>query len=90
MKKVFALAAFAALTLTPMSFAAAQGVTATPGKMLYGAGGKRLAAVYRVDANGSLAIILDGKLVTVPASTLSVEGDKIVTSLSRKDLRSAK
>ena len=91
MKKILVLVAFAALTATP-AFAGAQGVAPapTPGKMLYATGGKRLAAVYRVATDGSLAIILDGKLVTVPASSLSVEGDKIVTSLTRKDLRTAK
>ena len=40
------------------------------GHMLYAAGGRRLAPVYRVLADGSPQLILDGRLVTVPASTL--------------------
>jgi len=63
------------------------GVAATTGRMLYGADGHRVANVYRVAADGSAQIILDGKLVTVPVATLSQANGKLTTSLSRTELR---
>jgi hypothetical protein len=60
-------------------------VKVTPGKMLY-SGANRLAPVYRVTSEGSPQIVLDGKLVTIPASTLSSVDGKLTTSLSKKDL----
>lgn len=77
------VAAQAADTVAPVAVPAA---SVTPGKMLYAAGGKRLAAVYRVAADGSPQIILDGKLVTVPVSTLAMDGDKATTSLTKAQL----
>lgn len=56
------------------------------GRMLYAAGGKRLAAIYKVKADGSPQIILDGKLVTIPAATVASADGKLVTSLSKVDL----
>lgn len=55
------------------------------GKMVY-AQGKRLGAVYRVAADGSAQVLLNGKAYVVPASTLSVEDGKIVTTLSKRDV----
>jgi len=81
---LFGLTCFATPdTVAPVAVPAA---SVTPGKMLYAAGGKRLAAVYRVAADGSPQIILDGKLVTVPASTLAMDGDKATTSLTKAQL----
>ncbi len=91
MKKTFCLFVLAAFAAAPASVGAqvaAAPAAATTGKMLYAAGGKRLAAVYRVAADGSPQIILDGKLVTVPASTLTVDGGKVTTSLSKSELAS--
>ena len=59
---------------------------ATAGKMLYGPDGRRIASVYRVAANGTAELILDGKLVRVPASTLSETNGKLTTSLTKKEL----
>ena len=59
---------------------------ASAGKMLYGPDGRRIASVYRVAANGAAELILDGKLVRVPASTLSVTDGKLTTSLTKKEL----
>jgi hypothetical protein len=56
---------------------------AAPGKMLIDANGGRLALVDRVDQDGSVEIIIDGRLVTVPAATLSVVGGRLVTSLKK-------
>jgi len=61
-------------------------VAATTGKMLYGPDGHRIGAVYRAGANGDAQLILDGKLVTVPAATLSLVNGKLTTSLSKKEI----
>ncbi len=60
--------------------------TATAGRMLYGPDGKRIASIYRVRANGDAELILDSKLVVVPASTLNVVDGKIATSLTKREL----
>lgn len=83
MKKLSGLVILASLALTPM---AAHAQAAEKGKMLYASGGVRLGAIYKVTADGSAQIILDGRLVTVPGSTISVDGDKVQTSLSKNEL----
>src|ERR1700758_4537433 len=101
MKKFAALAAVATLAVfaTPAAFAAessqsvraatdaaAGAVAVNAGKMLYTSNGQRIAAIYRVTSEGNPQIILNGKLVTVPASTLSDVNGKVTTSLSKQDL----
>lgn len=73
--------------------AAAQGTSdaaaapvAQKGKMLVAANGSRLAAVYRVGSDGAAQIIIDGKMVTVPANTLSVVDGKLTTSLTKSEV----
>jgi hypothetical protein len=70
--------------------ALAQEPVAAEGKMLTGANGARLGAVYRVTGDGSAQLIVDGKMVTVPASTLSVVDGKLTTSLSKSEVRKLK
>ena len=65
---------------------AAAPATATAGKMLYGPDGRRIASVYRVRSNGDAELIIDGKLVTVPANTLSVADGKLATSLTKREI----
>ena len=78
------LCLFAAVT------AAAQGtpstVVAEKGKMLVASNGARLGNIYRVGADGSAQLIIDGKLVTVPATTLSNVDGKLTTSLSKSEV----
>lgn len=70
---------------------AAAPVNVIAGKMLYGANGSRIAAVYRVAADGKVQVIIDGKLITVPASSLSEVNGKVTTSLTKSELvRSAR
>jgi hypothetical protein len=59
------------------------------GKMLYDADGKKLAAIYKLDAKGSPQLLLDGKMVTVPLATLKKADDKFATSLTKRDLMTA-
>ena len=70
--------------------AAAPAVSVNPGKMLYGANGQRIAAIYRVTSEGNPQVILNGKLVTVPASSLSDVSGKVTTSLSKAELGRAR
>ncbi|MGE3690844.1 MAG: hypothetical protein AB7F98_05640 [Novosphingobium sp.] len=65
---------------------AAAPVAATAGRMVYGPDGNRIAAVYRVRSNGDAELILNSKLVTVPAATLSLVDGKLATSLTKKEL----
>ncbi len=103
MKKFLAAAAAVAVLAAPaIAFAAESSqsvragtdaatgaVAVNAGKMLYAANGQRIAAVYRVTAEGNPQIILNGKLVTVPAATLSDVAGKVTTSLSKQDLGKA-
>ena len=80
---------FAAEATQPVQAAAdtvAPGVKATAGKMLYSADGRRIASIYRVNGEGAPQVIIDGKLITVPASSLSEVGGKVTTSLTKADL----
>jgi len=61
-------------------------VSPVKGSMLIAANGARLAPVYRVSSDGSPQIILDGKLVTVPAATISMAGGKLTTSLTKTEV----
>jgi hypothetical protein len=57
------------------------------GQMLYTSDGKRVANVYRVSASGDAQLIFRSKMVTVAASTLSMDGDKLTTSLTMSEVR---
>jgi hypothetical protein len=61
-------------------------VVAARGKMLVAADGARLGTVYRVDPDGAVQMIIAGKMVTVPASTLSSVDGRLVTSLSKNQV----
>jgi hypothetical protein len=61
-------------------------VVAAKGKTLVAADGARLGPVYRVDSDGSVQMIIGGKMVTVPASTLSTVDGRLMTSLSKNQV----
>ena len=61
-------------------------VSPVKGSMLVAANGARLAPVYRVGPDGSAQIILEGKLVTIPASKLSMAGGRLTTSLTKNEV----
>ena len=68
------------------SVAAPAAVAVTAGKMLFGSNGQRIASIYRVAANGDAQIILDGRLLTIPAVTLSTASGKVATSLTKTEI----
>jgi hypothetical protein len=74
----------AAQDLSAGSEGAATGVE--KGKMLVASNGARLGPVYRVGSDGSAQMIIDGRLVAVPASTLSSVDGKLTTSLSKSEV----
>lgn len=102
MKKIFSFALIAAAAAAPVAAHAddtqsvhavtdrAVEVDVKAGTMLYASNGYRLAPVYRVSSEGNPQVILNGKLVTVPASTLSNADGKVTTSLTKKDLGRSK
>jgi predicted permease len=84
---------FAAEATQPVQAAAdsvAPAAKVTTGKMLYSADGRRIASIYRVTSEGAPQVILDGKLITVPVSSLSEANGKVTTSLSKPELARAR
>jgi hypothetical protein len=67
---------------------AAASTGAAKGKMLVAADGARLGKVYRVGSDGAAQMIIGGKIVTIPASTLSSVDGRLVTSLSKNEVLS--
>ncbi len=63
-------------------------VAPAKGQMLLAANGSRLGPVYRVSADGAVQMIIGGKMVTVPASTLSSVDGRLTTSLSKNEVMS--
>ena len=59
---------------------------AAKGKMLLASNGARLGMVYRVGSDGSAQMIIDGRMVTVPASTLSSVDGRLTTTLSKSEV----
>jgi hypothetical protein len=95
MNKFVPLALLATVTLFAAAPATLHAETAavavTAGKTLYGPNGGRIASVYRVAADGRVQIILDGKLINVPAASLSEVEGKVTTTLTKSELlRSAR
>ncbi|MFA7587747.1 MAG: hypothetical protein WCY11_16380 [Novosphingobium sp.] len=87
----FSVAPVAAYAESSQSVRAATDEVAAPvkvnaGKMIYGGNGQRIAAVYRVAQDGTVQVILEGKLVNIPASTLSEVNGKVATSLTKQEL----
>lgn len=65
---------------------ASAAVAVSAGKMLYAPNGNRIASVYRVTASGDVQIILNSRLYTIPASTLSDVNGKVTTSLTNSEI----
>lgn len=81
---VLATASAAAQDLSAGTEGAA--TVAEKGKMLVASNGSRLGLVYKVGSDGSAQMIIDGRLVAVPASTLSSVDGKLTTSLSKSEV----
>lgn len=78
-------AAPAAVESAPSIIAASQ-AAASGRQTLVTAEGVRLGRITRANDDGAVRIIFDGRVVTVPASTLSLNGDRLTTSLTRAEV----
>jgi len=91
--KKFAIVLGAALLSSGLAPAVAMAQDATVevkrGDMLYTADGKRVGNIYRVSATGDAQLIYRGKMITIPASTLSQDGGKLTTSQTLDEVRKA-
>ena len=75
------------LSLTaPAAFAA----DAERNDRLYDASGSRIAKVAQVAADGDVIVIYKGKLRRVQSETLSKKDGKLMTSMTKKELRRSK
>ncbi|GGA37583.1 hypothetical protein [Sphingomonas psychrolutea] len=86
MNKIAFFAVLAALVSAPL---AAQSGGIVAGKPLYASDGKRIGIVYRVTSDGTAQLIINGKLVSIPAASITAADGKFQTSLTKKDLASA-
>lgn len=90
MKKILLFLAMSVGLATPIlaqaQTAPASAVTVEVGKPLVDVDGKRIGAVYRVGDDGAAQVIIEGKMYSVPAVTLSMVDDKLVTSLKKKEV----
>ncbi len=83
------LATLATFSLVPVAVHAedaAAPMKIAEGKMVYAANGQRLAPVYRVNTDGSVQLIMEGRLVTIPATVLSEVNGKLTSSENKGDL----
>ena len=62
-------------------------VHAVPGKPLLSADGRSLGVIYKVLPDGSVKLIMDGKMVAVAAASLHQDHGTITTSLTLKEVR---
>jgi hypothetical protein len=70
----------------PSAKSGSAAVVAAKGKTLVASNGAPLGAVYRVGPDGSAQIIIKGKLVTIPVTTLSNVEGKLTTSLTKGEV----
>lgn len=93
MRRILIAAVFAiSAQAVPSIGLAADSATSSParaGQMLYDSTGHRVASVNRVTQSGDVQIILNGRLETVPASTLSQANGKLTTSLRKAEVGKA-
>jgi hypothetical protein len=75
-----------AVTAAAQAQSSPEAVVGAKGQMLVAANGARLGPVYRVGADGSAQIFIDGKLVTIPVATLSTANGRLTTSLSKSEV----
>lgn len=77
-----AFVASPALADAPVTGTAAAPVTVTAGHMLVAANGSRLGPISRVSGD-SAQIILDGRVVRIPVSSIAMVDGKLTTSLTK-------
>jgi hypothetical protein len=86
MKKLLWASVISILAVAP----AAADPVATKGAMLHSADGVRLGEVDRLGSDGSVQLIFDGRVVTVPGSTLTLQDGELITSLKKTQIMNLK
>lgn len=98
MKLIAIAAALASLAVAPASLATetsqstrsateAAAVQVKKGDVLYSSSGRRLGSVYRVTPEGDAQVIIQSRMITVPAASISEVDGKLVASVaSSKEL----
>jgi hypothetical protein len=69
-----------------MSGELAPAVLIEVGKMLYTVSGAPVAPVYKITRAGEPRVIVDGRLVTIPATSLAMSDRKLTTTLSNPEI----
>jgi hypothetical protein len=82
MKRLLSLLVLGSIIASP----AIAGAVVEKGKILFASGGTRLGIVYKVTQDGSAQIIFEGKLITIPASTITETAGRLETSLTKNQL----
>lgn len=59
---------------------------ATKGAMLHSSDGVRLGQVDRIQSDGSVQLIYEGKVVTIPGVTLSMQDGVLITTLKKSEV----
>ena len=89
MRKIVLIALAATLTCGNFAYVGATSAQAKDGvvvgKMIYTADKHQLGAVYNVKKDGAAEVIVDTRIVTVPAASVETKDGKLWTSLTRKE-----
>ncbi len=59
---------------------------ATAGRLLHDANGRLLGPIYKVTPAGSSQVVMDDRLLTIPAASLTVVDGRLTTSLTKRDI----
>ncbi len=94
MRKIVLIAVAATLTCGNFAYVGATSAQAKDaptsgfvvGKMIYTADKHQLGSVYNVKKDGSAEVIVDTRIVTVPAASVETKDGKLWTSLTRKQV----
>lgn len=85
-RSIFLAALVAATPVAAFAQSEAAPVQIRQGQTLRDANGARVGTIDRVLPNGSVQIIYSSHFTTIPATTLTVDGGVVKTSLTRKDV----
>lgn len=72
--------------ITVAATATNHAVHAKEGWALYSKDGRWLGAIHKVSEDGSVELVLNDKLVVIPASTLLELNGKLITRLTKSDV----
>lgn len=71
---------------SPATTSAGPSVETKAGRMLFDSTGSAVGAIYRITAQGDPQLIVHGRFVTVPSTTITMVNGKLTTSRTRTEL----